>query len=119
MSQSILVTVRQPPYGSQAAKEALELAMAFALFDQKVSLLFVQDAVYQLVSHQEAAQLGQKSIEAFMQSLSLYGIDSLYACQESLTNRGLEQTDLTVAVEILDAEAMAYLIHHQDHLLNV
>ena len=119
MSQSVLVTVRQAPYGSQAAKEALELAMAFALFDQKVSLLFVQDAVFQLLQGQDATQLGQKNIESFLQSLSLYGIDALYVCKESLKARGLTEDNLALAVEVLDADAMAQLIHTQDRLLNV
>ena len=42
---SLLVIIRCPPYGSSLARASLEVALAAAAFDQKVSLLFLGDGL--------------------------------------------------------------------------
>lgn len=114
-----LIISRQPPYGSAAAREALELALACALFDQPVSLLLLDDACYQLLPEHQPMGIGQKNLGAMQQSLPLYDVDQIYVCQRSLEHRGLEPEALSLEVKTLDPDALRALIKSHEMVINV
>ncbi|MCK7492950.1 MAG: sulfurtransferase complex subunit TusD [Comamonadaceae bacterium] len=47
-AEEILFVLRHPPHGSMNAQESLDMILAAAAFDQSVSLLFLDDGVFQL-----------------------------------------------------------------------
>lgn len=116
---SFLIISRQAPYGSSAAREALELALACALFDQQVSLLLIGDGVFQLLPEHKPDSIGQKNLGAMQQSLPLYDVDRIYVCQRSMRARGLSPDQLSLATEVLDTEALKKLVKSQDRIINV
>ncbi len=115
----LLIISRQAPYGSSAAREALELALAGALFDQQVSLLLLDDAVFQLVAGQNPAAIQQKNHGAMLQSLPMYDVENLYASERSLNERGLEPSDLILPVKSLSTAEIQKLISEQDKVFHV
>lgn len=114
-----LIISRQPPYGSAAAREALELALACALFDQPVSILLLDDACYQLLPEHQPSGIGQKNLGAMQQSLPLYDVDQIYVCQRSLAQRGLKPESLSLEVKALDANALKALVKSHEMVINV
>jgi tRNA 2-thiouridine synthesizing protein C len=117
-TKRILFLLRQAPYATSHALEALEAALVAGVFDQQVSVLFSGDGVWQLVSGQDGAILGRRTVGKVAQALPDYDISSLYVCAESLTQRHLESEDLVLPVTVLDAAEQSALIAAQDAVVN-
>jgi tRNA 2-thiouridine synthesizing protein C len=117
--KQFLVITSSAPYGSAQAREATDLALATALFDQKVSLLFQGDGVFQLLTDQNPASIEQKNLSAMQQALPLYDVEDLFYCAESLQERGIDQNRLTLPAKALSRSEIAQLIRQQDHIFHV
>ena len=91
---SIAFISRSAPYGQNRAKLCLDMALASAVFEQDVSYVFMGDGVYQLLKGQDGAAIGSKTLGNALETLSLYGIDSVYAERRSLEKRGIDAADL-------------------------
>ena len=60
---------RRAPHGSVYALECLEAVLVTAAFDQDVSLVFVDDGVYQLKAEQDTAGIGTKDFSRAYRAL--------------------------------------------------
>jgi tRNA 2-thiouridine synthesizing protein C len=109
---------RKAPYGTIYALESLEVVLISAAFDQDVSLVFVDDGVYQLKKGQGTKAVGMKNFSPTYRALEGYDIEKLYVEKESLEARGLSEDDLIVPVEVLTSEEMATLMDEQDVVLS-
>lgn len=119
MSKKLLFISRHAPYGSSIAKEALDAALAASVYDQDLSLLFMDDGVFQLLQHQEPFAIAQKSFAAMLPVLPLYGIDNIYVHQESLKLRGITTDELVLEqVKLIDSCTVGKLMAEQDQLLS-
>ena len=119
MSKSMLIISRQAPWSGPAAREALDIALAGGAYDLPLGLLFLDDGVFQLASNQQPLTLEQKDLGANLQALPLFGVDSLYAAQRSLNERGLGDAQLTLPVERLDDAALSLLLDRYDLLVTI
>lgn len=113
-----LIICRRPPYGESYAREALDVALATAAFDQPVALLFLGDGVTQLLSAQDSATIGEKSFEKQLSALPLYDINSLYVDADALRQRGIEAMDLSLPAQVLNSDEISVLINEHDVVLN-
>ncbi|MHB9100450.1 MAG: sulfurtransferase complex subunit TusC [Sulfuricella sp.] len=109
---------RKAPYGTIYALESLEVVLISAAFDQDVSLVFVDDGVYQLKKGQATKAVGMKNFSPTYRALEGYDIEKLYVEKESLESRGLTEEDLIVDVEVLTSEEMATLMDEQDVVIS-
>ena len=109
---------RKAPYGTVYALESLEVVLITATFDQDVSLVFIDDGVYELVKGQQTKGIGIKNFSPSYRALDGYDVEKLYVCQDSLAQRGLSAADLLVPVEVLDGKAMGELMAQQDVVLS-
>ena len=109
---------RKAPYGTIYALESLEVVLISAAFDQDVSLVFVDDGVYQLKKGQGTKAVGMKNFSPTYRALEGYDIEKLYVEKESLDSRGLTEEDLIVDVEVLTSEEMATLMDEQDVVMS-
>jgi len=109
---------RKAPYGTIYALESLEVVLISAAFDQDVSLVFVDDGVYQLKKGQGTKAVGMKNFSPTYRALEGYDIEKLYVEKESLESRGLTEDDLIVPVEVLTSEEMATLMDDQDVVMS-
>ena len=109
---------RKPPYGTIYALESLEVVLITATFDQDVSLVFLDDGVYELVRGQDTAVIGIKTHSKTYRALEGYDVEKLYVERESLAARGLTEDDLIVDVEVLSSAEMADLMAEQDVVLS-
>lgn len=117
--KKILLISRHPPYGSNIAKDAIDVALAAAVYDQDLSILFMDDGVFQLINTQNASEISQKNINAMLSAFPLYGIEKIYLHLSSATKRGIEINELILdnVIPIHDEDVSA-LLNNQDQILS-
>jgi tRNA 2-thiouridine synthesizing protein C len=98
--------------------EALEVVLITAAFDQDVSLVFMDDGVYQLKKGQQTKGIEIKNFSPTYRALEGYDIEKLYVEKESLEARGLTEADLLVDVTVLGRAEMGALMNEQDVVLS-
>lgn len=117
--KKILFISRQAPYGNATAREALDALLAASAYDQDISLLFMDDGVFQLMIEQNPKDIQQKNLGASLQALELYGVENLYIQEESLKKRGLALDDLSLEnLQVLNADQIKQLMSQQDQILS-
>jgi len=109
---------RKAPYGTIYALESLEVVLITAAFDQDVSLIFLDDGVYQLKKGQQTKGIENKNFSPAYRALEGYDIEKLYVEKESLEARGLSEADLLVDVTVLGSKEMGELMSQQDVVLS-
>ena len=96
--KKILFVLRKAPHHGAYAYETLDVIMTAAAFDQDVSLLLLDDAVFQLKAKQNPESVRIKNTAAMFAALAVYGIDNILVETESLQSRGLIPGELTEKV---------------------
>jgi tRNA 2-thiouridine synthesizing protein C len=109
---------RKAPHGTIYAQESLELALITAAFDQHVSLLFLDDGVFQLKKNQDTAALTMKNFAKTFRALEDYEIDRIYVEAESMLSRGLATQDLIIPVEVLATAQLREIMARQDVIIS-
>ena len=109
---------RKAPYGTIYALESLEVVLITATFDQDVSLVFMDDGVYELAKGQQTKGIGIKNFSPSYRALEGYDIEKPYVDRDSLERRGLTVDDLLVPVEVLDKQGLGELMQQQDVILS-
>jgi tRNA 2-thiouridine synthesizing protein C len=109
---------RKAPYGTVYALEGLEVVLISAAFDQDVSMVFIDDGVYELVTGQQTKAIDMKNFSPVYRALEGYDIEKLYVEEESLKARGLTTKSLLVPVEVLNSAQMAELMDQQDVVIS-
>jgi tRNA 2-thiouridine synthesizing protein C len=119
---------RKAPYGTIYAWEALEVVLIGAAFDQEVSLMFLDDGVYELAKGQSTAGIGMKNFSPTYRTLGDYEVKYIYVDRDSLEARGLTADDLVAVawedidtgeereniVEVVDAARVTELMEESD-----
>ena len=119
--KKFLYVNRKAPYGTIYALESLEVVLIGAAFEQDVSLVFIDDGVYQLKKGQQTtvdSGIGVKDFSKTYRALEGYDVEKLYVDKKSMEVRGLSIDDLNVDVEVLDDAQMADLMAQQDIILS-
>lgn len=110
---------RRAPYGDSNAQLCLEMALACAVFGQTVSYVFLDDGVYQLLKHQDASGIDSKTLGKALETLDLYGIENVCVDADSLSERGIQGSDLVLEVEPVSRTHIAELIDQADTVFNL
>lgn len=109
---------RKAPYGTIYALEGLEVVLISAAFDQDVSMVFMDDGVYELVKGQHTKNIDVKNFSPTYRALEGYDIEKLYVEKESLDQRGLSEENLIVPVEVVSTAQMTELMESQDVVIS-
>jgi tRNA 2-thiouridine synthesizing protein C len=118
VKKKILIVCRTAPYGSSLAREAIDTALAAAVFEQALSVLFMDDGVYQLTTEQHSTELGQKNHQKLLDSLAMYDIEELFADNYSLKKRRLTQLELRAGLTRLDKSEVSQFIESHNLILS-
>lgn len=118
LGKRVMFVNRRAPHGTLYAWEALDLAYVFAAFDQIVSLVFMDDGVYQIHRGQDTSGIGIKDFSPAYRAFQDHEIAHVYVEQESLEARALSASDLMIPVEIVNAQTLGGLMIEQDILLS-
>jgi len=109
---------RKAPYGTVYALESLEVVLIGAAFEQDVSVVFMDDGVFEIVKGQDTTGIEMKNFSNTYKALEMYDVEKLYVSKESLEQRGLTEEDLIVDVEVKTAAELGALMEEQDVLLS-
>jgi len=109
---------RRAPYGTIYALECLEVVLIAAAFDQDISVVFMDDGVYQLKKNQDTTGIGMKNFSKTFGALEDYGVEKIYVEKESLDARGLTADDLVIPVEVLAAVDLSEVMARQDVVIS-
>jgi tRNA 2-thiouridine synthesizing protein C len=109
---------RKAPYGTIYALESLEVVLISAAFDQDVSLVFLDDGVYQLKKGQQTKGIETKNFSPTYRALDGYDIEKLYVEREAIEARGLTEDDLLVDVTVLSRLELGALMDEMDVVLS-
>ena len=105
---------RRAPYGTIYALESLEMVLVAAAFDQDVTMVFLDDGVYQLKKDQDTGAIGMKNFSRTYGALDDYDVEKIYVEKESLEARGLTEDDLVIPVQVIDAQSLREIMANQD-----
>jgi len=105
------------PFSSNNGKDALDVALIFGSFEQKVSLFFQGDGVYQLIANQDGSLVSIKDYLKTFSAFEFYDIDDIYVCQQSLVNRQLDENFHINDVQVLPSSEFASALNCHKHVL--
>ena len=109
---------RRAPYGTIFALECLEVVLISAAFEQDVSLVFMDDGVFQLKKNQDTTGIGMKNFSNTYRALDDYEVEKIYVEKESLDARGLTSDDLIIPVEVVTSAVMREMMAQQDVVIS-
>jgi tRNA 2-thiouridine synthesizing protein C len=109
-----LFVLRKPPHSGAQVQEMLDIILTTAAFDQPVSLLLLDDGVFQLKKDQHPECAGIKDTAAIFKALEIYDVKQLYIEMESLQERGLKPGDLCLPVQERYRKEIAALMKRFD-----
>lgn len=95
-------------------QEMLDIILTVAAFDQEVSLLLLDDGVFQIKNRQSAEQFGLKDTAAIFNALKIYDVHNIYVETESLKERGLQFSQLGLSGQEVSRKDIAGLMQQFD-----
>lgn len=109
---------RKAPYGTVYALESLEVVLIAATFDQDVSVVFMDDGIFEIAKGQNTKAIEMKNFSPTYRALDGYDVEKLYVERESMEARGFTEADFVVPVEVLSATELGQLMAEQDVVLS-
>lgn len=116
--KSLAIINQSAPHGDIGGRESLDLVLASASYDTPLALFFIGDGLWQLVPGQQPSLAGAKNYSKTFGLLELYDVDTIYLCEQSLAQRGLEADDLLLDGELLSPAAINDKLSQFDHVLS-
>jgi tRNA 2-thiouridine synthesizing protein C len=116
-SNGLAIINSKAPFSSNNGKDALDVALIFGSFEQKVSLFFQGDGVYQLIANQDGRLVSIKDYLKTFSAFEFYDIEDIYVCQQSLFNRQLEEKFHITDVQVLPSVEFALSLNRHQHVL--
>ena len=116
-SNGLAIINSKAPFSSNHGKDALDVALIFGSFEQKVSLFFQGDGVYQLIADQDGRLVSIKDYLKTFSAFEFYDIEDIYVCQQSLVNRQLEEKFHISDVQVLSSIEFGLALNRHQHVL--
>lgn len=114
MNKSLSIIFNKAPYGSQAGRELLDIALMAAAFDMEINALFIEDGVYQLLENQQPDVLYMKNHSPTFKALDLYGIETRLISEHDLSHRGINQDHILPVAELTSQAKIQQIISESD-----
>ncbi|WP_116475234.1 sulfurtransferase complex subunit TusC [Zobellella maritima] len=97
---------RTPPHGTASGREGLDAVLAASALTDELAVFFIGDGVYQILEGQDPGAVLTRNYTPTFGLFELYDIESIYVCAESLVERGLSVTRLSIAVQALSRDKL-------------
>ncbi len=110
--------LQHPPHGTASTREGLDAILAASALCEQVRVFFVHDGVYALKKEQYPRGVGARDIAKTFGLLTLYEINDVIVCEQSLSQRGISPDQLILSVTILPAIALSKKLAACDILLS-
>ena len=116
VKKKLLYVFDSGPYSSSSGSEALEAVLVGANFEQEISLLFINNGIFQIKRNQDTSASQLKPSYKTFKALEDFDITKVYTHDLSLLARGLEADDLMIPASVLSSQAVSILIAEQDRV---
>jgi tRNA 2-thiouridine synthesizing protein C len=103
--QQVLIVMRHSAWHDSQAREAQDLALAMAAMEHQVNILYLGEAVLQLLPL--SGKLVGKDFTLAQKLFPLYDIGEIYVCATALHQYQLEPSMLRLPVTIVDDFGLA------------
>jgi len=114
IARNLLFVISHPPQRGALARELLDAVLVAGVFEQRVTLLFVGDGVYQLLDNRRR----DDNIARNFRALPSYDIDAVYVDRAALNERGLSAAQLVLPVRSIGRAALRRLVAAQHAVIN-
>lgn len=98
-------------------KEAIDLGLVCAAFDQQVNLIFVDAGITNVIKGQMASILNDKNHVDIIKGLEFYDIENVYLEKESLDATSLIMDHLIPSVKLITSTEINELNQKANHLV--
>jgi tRNA 2-thiouridine synthesizing protein C len=116
---STLIVMRSTPYGNTNAKDALDIALILATFEQSPSLLYQGAGLQQLLLHSQHTT-PFKHIGNILKAFPIYDIEQIYIDKASINEQNIsldKLNDLPVEYKLLDTNQVTELMYNHQHIM--
>ena len=113
-ARNLLFVISHAPQRGALARELLDAVLVAAVFEQRVSLLFVGDGAYQLLDNGSR----DDNIARNFRALPSYDVDAVYVDRSALRERGLDVAQLVLPVRSIGRAAIRRLLAAQHAVIN-
>jgi len=97
---------------SLTANETVDMMLVSGVFEQPCSVVFIDDGVYQLFG--DMMLVRTKDTSRALSALPTYGIDRLYADNQSLYERNLQFASCHLSFQTIDVSEITQLFNEHD-----
>jgi tRNA 2-thiouridine synthesizing protein C len=101
MMKRFLFVLRKPSYDGLYVQEMVDIILTTAAFEQDVSVLWLDDAVFHLKADQNAQNSGYKNTATLFEILPTMDVNDIFVEVESLAERGLNVKLLSQDVQLV------------------
>jgi len=115
--KTIAFIFRQTPLGGSLSREAIDMALATASFDQNVKVIFLGDGVWQLIKSQAGTSMMPKRISKMLSSFEMFGIDSVHVDEQSLAARAIDINTLIDTIPLQITSDITRVIDSANHVV--
>ncbi|CAL4324367.1 sulfurtransferase complex subunit TusC [Buchnera aphidicola] len=117
--KKIAVVFSCSPHGNSLGKEGLDFVLSASCLTNNLSLFFIEDGIFQILSNQDTRGILLKNYSLSFRALSFFNINSFYLCYDSLLERGcFKDTDFILPVNLLNSKQIRSKLYEFDHILN-
>ena len=106
----ILFVISHPPHRGALAFEMLDELLVGAVFEQQVSVLFIDEGVFQLIDSDETSG----GVARGYRALPTYDVNDVFVDAGSLKQRGLAAESFAIPVRALSRTAVRKLVASHD-----
>ncbi|UIP29411.1 MULTISPECIES: sulfurtransferase complex subunit TusC [Photobacterium] len=115
---SVGFVFRTVPHGQNSGREGLDAVLATSAYSEELQLFFLGDGVWQLVKGQQGEAVLGREYSAAFKMLSLYDLEEVFVCAESMAERGLTRDDLLIEAELLPPQELTARLHRCQKILS-
>ena len=117
-NKRMLLVCRTAPYGNSLARESIEAALAAGALGVKVSILFLDEGVWQLVEHQKPENIASKNHGAILSALPLYDIEQTWVDGDALNQRGIDGENLIDLAQVINSNQVKDVLADYEVILS-
>jgi tRNA 2-thiouridine synthesizing protein C len=114
--QHILWIIDSLPLSTEKAREDLDVIFMLAAFDIKITLLFIEQGIFQLLNT-DHSQIKQRAFTPLLMACKDYEIENLYVLNESLIRFNLTPNDFTMPISLIYQKDLAKLRASVDYII--
>jgi len=117
-SKNVMIIYHQAPHASIDTWEALDLTLTLAAFEQRVTVVYLDDGVYQLVKNQDTTKLGIKNCSRTIRAYPDHDINVIYMLKRDLDQRNLVAEELMMDIALLQVHELKDMMQEQDFIFH-